>query len=77
MGAEDVINFLEEHKGQEFTTTEISDVLNISLKPIRVVVSNLLSDPFVKVKRRTLTFKEKKQKYHKVINAQIFVYKLI
>jgi len=76
MGQQEIINFLEKHKNQEFTTTEISKLIGLGSNSIKVTIRSLLKDPFVELEKRTLSFEEKKQRFNNVVNTKIFVYRL-
>lgn len=68
------MKFLHKHPKEEFTTTEIAELIGLSTMPIKVVMPKLLKDPFEKVLMRELTLEEKKKKYGTVVNSRIRVY---
>ena len=76
MGASEVIRLLHKHINEEFTTTEIAQMLGLSAPPVKTVMPKLLKDPFENITRRELSFEEKKLRYGKIINTRIIVYRL-
>jgi len=74
MGQEEIIKAFEKNVGKEFTSSELLDLVDCELASIRTVLRKLLKDPFVEIKKRELSFEEKKNRYGKVVNAGICVY---
>ena len=74
MGQEEVINFLKKREKEEFTTKEIAELIDISLRPVKRIMSKLLNDPFEEINKRELTFEEKMERYGTRVNSKIFVY---
>lgn len=74
MGQQEIINFLKEHVMEEFTTREISELIDIGFSSVTKTMRRLLKDPFEEISKRELTFIEKRNKYGATVNTKVFVY---
>jgi len=76
MGQEDILKVLEKHSGTELTSTEIAEIIGGAGQAIRKSINRLFKDSLQPIKRRELSFEEKKERYGKVVNTRIIVYKI-
>jgi len=69
IGASDVIKVFERER-RPLTSQEISNLIDISASCVRRILNSLNKDCSVNLKFRQLTFEEKKERYHKVVNPK-------
>jgi hypothetical protein len=72
MGATEVLRVLR--KNEPLTAEEIARLSNQGSQAVRRIIGDLLKDKSEHIAYRTLSLKEKKEKFDKKLNCRIFVY---
>ena len=70
MGAEEVVKILEDSK-VPLTSTEISELIEISCRTARRILKSLVKDSSINLKFKKLSFEEKKIRYGKIVNPTL------